>query len=321
MSKLTRIIFIFLGLLAATVLLGPLLIPLPALEGVSPPQQLAGPDSRFANLEGLAVHYQAAGDGEQALILLHGFASSTFSWRDVMQPMADQGCQVIAYDRPGFGLTERPVDWEGENPYSPAMQQKLLLALMEHAGIERAVLVGNSAGGAAAVQFALEHPERVESLVLVDPAIYTQGGGPGWIKPLLRTPQGQRLGLLLVRRFSVTGLDFARSAWHNPERITPEIWEGYTLPLQAENWDRGLWEFTLASESPDLMSRLDELRLPVLVITGDDDRIVPTEDSIRLAQEIPGAELVVIPSCGHVPHEECPSEFLEAVKEFLICQK
>ncbi len=107
------------------------------------------------------------------------------------------------------------------------------------------------------------------------------------------------------------------AAWHDPSKVTPEITEGYTRPLQAENWDRALWELTLASEELGLDGRLGELKLPVLVITGDDDRIVPTADSIRLAAEIDGAELVVIAACGHVPHEECPGAFLEAIGSFL----
>ena len=86
--------------------------------------------------------------------------------------------------------------------------------------------------------------------------------------------------------------------------------------MQAENWDRALWELTVAGEDPGLAARLDELRMPVLVITGDDDRIVPTEDSLRLAREIPGAKLAVMPACGHVPQEECPAVFLAAVEGF-----
>jgi pimeloyl-ACP methyl ester carboxylesterase len=83
------------------------------------------------------------------------------------------------------------------------------------------------------------------------------------------------------------------------------------------DWDRALWEFTLASRDLKLSRRLEELRLPVLVITGDDDRIVPTAESLRLAEEIPGAQLAVIPDCGHVPQEECPQRFLQAVQGFL----
>lgn len=91
----------------------------------------------------------------------------------------------------------------------------------------------------------------------------------------------------------------------------------YEKPLRVEHWDQALWELTLASSASGLEKRLAEFTLPVLVITGDDDRIVPTADSIRLAQELPGARLVVIPDAGHVPHEEAPAAFMDAVIQFL----
>ena len=106
-------------------------------------------------------------------------------------------------------------------------------------------------------------------------------------------------------------------AWHDPSKITPEIREGYRLPLKAENWDRALWEFTAASERRDLPARLTEIHMPVLVVTGDDDRIVPTRDSLRLADELPGADLAVIEDAGHLPHEEQPGEFMRVLSTWL----
>lgn len=90
---------------------------------------------------------------------------------------------------------------------------------------------------------------------------------------------------------------------------------GYRLPRQAENWDRGLGEQTIAGRDLKLDKRLARVHQPILVITGDDDRIVPTAASIRLADELPDAELVVIPACGHVPYEECPAPFLAAATQ------
>jgi len=284
-----------------------------------PVEQLADPDSRFADLNGVKVHYKVAGEGQPAVVLLHGFAASLFSWREVIGPLAESHT-VVAFDRPGFGLTERPLpgEWEGQSPYSPEAQADLTVALMDELGIDRAVLVGNSAGGTVAALTALRYPERVEALVLVDPAIY-QGGMqfPGVVRWLLGTPQARRLGPLFVRSIRDWGLEFGRSAWHDPSKITDEIWDGYTKPLQAENWDKGLYEVTLASRSLGLDKQLDEIQVPVLVVTGDDDRIVPTEQSIRLAGELPSAELALAPNCGHVPHEECPEFFLAVVNRFL----
>jgi len=313
-----RGLLIALGALLLILFIGPLLVPVPPLEGTVPPEQLADPDSRFVEVNGITVHYKIAGSGEPVFLLLHGFGASTFSWREVMGPLAEMGT-VVAFDRPGFGLTQRPMpdEWEGVNPYSPEAQANLTVGLMDALGIERAILVGNSAGGTVALQTALTYPERVAGLVLVDAAVYVGGGTPGWLRPLLNTPQMRHLGPLIARRIQDWGVDFARSAWHDPSRITPEVWEGYNRPLRAQNWDRALWEVTRASRPLGLEKRLGEVRVPVLVVTGDDDRIVPTEQSIRLAGEIAGAQLAVIPECGHVPQEECPGPFLEALEAFL----
>jgi pimeloyl-ACP methyl ester carboxylesterase len=316
MKKLMIIGAIILLAGVALLLVGPLLIPIPPLQGALPPQDLADPDSQFIQLDGIDVHYKTGGSGEPALILMHGFGSSLFTWRDVLGPLS-QDRRVVAYDRPAFGLTERPLEWEGENPYSAESQAQMVIELMDRLGIQEAVLVGNSAGGSLAMLTALTFPERVQGLVLVSPAVYQGGGSPKWARWLLNTPQMERVGPLFTRQIRDWGREFAESAWHDPARITDEIWAGYTQPLQAQDWDRGLWNLTAASRDLDLDQALDRLDLPVLVVAGEDDRIVPTAHSVRLAGELPQAELAVLDNCGHVPQEECPAAFLETVNDFL----
>ena len=318
MRRWIRIVLIVIAVLLVILLAGPFLIPVPPLAGTVPPQQLADSDSRFFDINGLQVHYKMAGQGEPTLILLHGFAASVFSWRELMGPLSEIGT-VIAFDRPASGLTERPLpgEWVGESPYSAEYQVELTVGLLHELSVEQAILVGNSAGGTIALLTALTYPQRVQALVLVDPAVYAHGSSLGFVRFLANTPQMQRIGPLLVRRIRGWGMDFARSAWHDPSKITAEVWEGYLKPLQAENWDRGLWEVLRASQSHDLPERLADIQSPCLVITGDDDRIVPMEQSIRLADELPDAELVVIPDCGHIPQEECPESFLQAMTDFL----
>ncbi len=319
MKRMLKIILIVLGVVIVLLAIVPFLIPVPPLENVVPPEKLADADSRFINIHGINVHYKMFGQGKPVFILLHGFAASEFSWREVMQPLAQEyNATVIAYDRPAFGLTARPLpgEWTGDSPYGPDAQVNMLIGLMDALKIERAIWVGNSAGGGIAALAALRHPSRVDALILVDAAI---GGGSNapWYQPLMTTPQGRRIGPLIARQIKEWGIDFGKSAWHAPSKITPEIWQGYLKPLQVENWDRALWEFTASSRPTELASQIKNITLPTLVITGDDDKIVPKERSIRLANELPNAKLVVIPNCGHVPHEECPAEFLSAVKNFM----
>jgi pimeloyl-ACP methyl ester carboxylesterase len=263
----------------------------------------------------LKTHVKMRGQGEPVFVLLHGFGASLYSWHAVMGPLSQMGT-VIAYDRPAFGLTERPLTWDGQNPYSPAAQVESVIRLLNHFGVEKAILVGNSAGGAIAMQTALAHPDRVSALVLVDPAVYSDEGPRSYLRPLFATPQLRRLGPLLVRKIQERGPELLKLAWHNPALLRPEIIKLYQKPLKVENWDKALWEFTLARRPSGLEQRLSELDLPTLVITGDDDRIVPTEQSVQLAGELPNAELVVIPDAGHVPHEERPDLFLQAVGAF-----
>ncbi|MGD8404074.1 MAG: alpha/beta hydrolase [Anaerolineales bacterium] len=316
MKSLLRVAGFGLGILLLIFLIVPFLIPVPPLEDTVPIEELADPDSQFMQVDGLRVHYKTYGHGEPVFILLHGFGASLFSWREVTEPLSQYGT-VIAYDRPAFGLTERPLEWEDENPYSPQAQVELVIGLMDQLDIEQAILVGNSAGGTISLLTVLEYPERVQALVLVDAAVYAGGGAPAWVRPILKTPQMQRLGPLFARQIEARGMEFIELAWHDPSQITPDVFDGYRKPLRVENWDKALWQMTLASRESDLPEHLDEIHQPTLVITGDDDRIVPTEQSLRLADELPNANLQVIPQCGHLPHEECPSEFMQALTDFL----
>lgn len=314
--RFLKISSIGLSVILVLVLVGPFLVPVPPLENTAPAESLAEEDSRFIEVNGVNVHYKIYGQGEPVFILLHGFGASLFSWHEVITPISEYGT-VIAYDRPAFGLTERPMEWEGESPYSQDSQVELVIGLMDALDVQQAILVGNSAGGTIAMLTALKYPQRVQSLILVDPAVYAGGGAPAWVRPLLGTPQMRHVGPLIARQFQTRGTEIIETAWHDPSKITPEILEGYQKPLQVENWDKALWELTLASRESQLAEQLTEFNLPVLVITGDDDRIVPTEQSIRLASEIPNADLVIIEQSGHLPHEESPDEFMQAVKEFL----
>jgi pimeloyl-ACP methyl ester carboxylesterase len=317
MKWIKRLLFLIFVLIIV-LLIAPFFLTIPALENTKPVDELVDSDSEFVKLGGLDVHYKQRGDGSPVIILLHGYGASTFSWRSVMKPLADYG-KVIAYDRPAFGLTERPLpgDWQGDSPYSLDSQTSLLLALMDEMKIKKAILVGNSAGGTVALNAALKHPDRVQGLVLVDAAIFVDKQKPQWQQFIMKLPQLRRVGPLFIRSIENKGDDLLRSAWHDPEKVTSEILEGYRKPLQANNWDKALWEYTIVSGASNLQNRLGEVNVPALVISGDDDQIIPLDDSLRLAQSIPGARAKVMYACGHVPQDECPDQFMIALGDFI----
>jgi pimeloyl-ACP methyl ester carboxylesterase len=309
-------------ILSLTLLVGPFLVPVPELEDTVTVVELADTDSRFIDVEDISVHYKQAGSDTPAFLLLHGFGASTFTWREVMDDFSALG-RTVAYDRTAFGLTGRPLDFEGDNPYGAQAQISQAIGLMDALDIDRVVLVGNSAGGTTAANIAVVRPERVQALVLVSPAIGMGGGRLRWLQPLLHTPQMDHLGPWLARRITTSGSELMQRAWHDPSLLTPAIIEGYRLPLKAHDWDRALWEFSRAPRTDsqgrgNLADRLGELAtIPTLVITGDDDRVVPVSVSRSVAEKIPGSRYVELPTCGHVPQEECPAAFFAEVETFL----
>ncbi|CAG0976319.1 2-hydroxy-6-oxo-6-phenylhexa-2,4-dienoate hydrolase [Anaerolineales bacterium] len=308
------IIFACLG-----VSVGPFLVPVPKLEGLVSEKDLAEPDSKFIEINDVAIHYKEMGAGKRNFILLHGFGASTYSWREVMDDLAQYG-RVIAYDRPAFGLTERPMpaNWI-ENPYGMKANIELLRSLMDALQIEKAILVGNSAGGGVAVAFGLEYPERVDSLILVDPGV---GGGrgpqfPAWALPVMWTPQMRHIGQLMMRDYQESLPQTIQREWFDQSKLTDEIRQEPLKIFKIENWDRAFYELTFAPAYPELRPLLPKLTVPVFIVAGAEDRLIRSWYFESISKEIPNAKLSLIPSCGHVPQEECPREFMEEVVNYL----
>lgn len=312
---------IALGLGILAFLIVPFVVPVES-SGTLTIEAAAGPGAEFVEVDGVSVHVERvaysgepAADGAPPLIvLLHGFGASTFTWREVIAPLAQFG-DVIAYDRPAFGFTERPANVDG---YGPEANVAIIDALVEEAGSDREVIVvGHSAGGSLAMEYARVRPETVGRLILLSPAVYSSGGLSPWVMPLLGIPQIDRLGPLLAGAVASDSTGLLDESFYDTAAITDDIRDGYFAPLEVVGWERGFWNFVRAPRITGLPDRLDEIRQPTLVITGDTDTVVETADSERLAQELPDAELVVIPRSGHLAHEETPEPVIAAVAEWL----
>lgn len=279
---------------------------------------LADQDSLFVDVQGISVHYKEIGVGEPVVIFLHGFAASSFSWHEVMNPLSKYG-RMIAYDRPAFGLTDRPIseNFQSENLYGTAGQVEMLYNLMDVLGVDKAVLVAHSAGGTVGMAFALKYPQRVSALVLVGPAVYLYSPVPRWAGRFLNKKPARLFGQVLIHPTRAFTRQMLRQTWHDTSQITEETVEGYKKPFLSKGWENGLWEFSIAPHVKNLWKRSSELKMPVLVIAGDDDRVIPTRHSRRLAEITPGAEFHLVKDCGHVPQEEKPGEFVKVVERFL----
>jgi pimeloyl-ACP methyl ester carboxylesterase len=192
MSKFVRVLLIVLAVVLLLVLVGPFLIPIRPLPDTQPLAALTPPESEFVAVPfpgtgGIRTHVRTSGDSDPTFVLLHGFAANLYTWDLVFDEFAENG-RVLAYDRIPYGLSARLLagDWSGPNPYTPEASIDQLIALLDAQGIERAVLVGNSAGGALAMRAALAYPERVQGLILI-----SAGGVHHQRQPRLHRPHRQ----------------------------------------------------------------------------------------------------------------------------------
>lgn len=273
--------------------------------------------SCFVDVDGVRVHYQEAGDEHApAMILIHGFASSTLVWSKVFLKLADAGYRVIALDMLGYGYSAKPRKGE----YTIAGQAKLLMRLLDRLGIPRAIFVGSSYGGAVAATCALDYPDRVEKLILVGavnnnrPLAFTLMrlfGSPVFgdvVSPLLI---GSRR--LLRRRMKRV---YDRHSWALDERRV----DARHLPLRAAGTHRAIIR-TVRSWDAERISRDAHLiKQPALLLWGENDLDIPLADGERLHAQIPGSRLIVFLNCGHIPHEEYPEAFTKIVTDFCKVQ-
>ena len=315
---LTRVGLVVLALL----LIVPFLVPVET-TGVKTYKEVAGEGATFATAQGIEIFYEKTDFVCQAdkdcsnppvIFLMHGFGANTFSYREVTKPLSELG-DVIAYDRPGFGLTERPTSWEGENPYGSIGQDLILDELIETFASGRdVILVGHSAGGTLAAQYVVDNKDAINGLILISPAILSTGGTPSWLNWIFSIPQLDHLGPLLVSSIASSGMDLLDESWYNKDLITEEVKAGYREPLSVIGWEEGFWEFNRAPRSFDVRDRLDEITIPTLLITGDTDTVVATKDTEALATMIENSVLFVIPQSGHLAQEETPADTMKAIR-------
>ena len=320
--KISQILIRVALVVLALLLIVPFLIPVET-SGTKTYKEVAGEGATFATAQGIEIFYEktefVCQEGKDCsnppvIFLMHGFGANTFSFREVIEPLSELG-DVIAYDRPGFGLTQRPTSWEGENPYGSVGQDLILDELIEQFATGRdVILVGHSAGGTLAAQYVVDNKDAIQGLILISPAILTTGGSASWLNWIFSIPQLDHLGPLLVSSIASSGMDLLNESWFNPALITAEVTAGYREPLSVIGWEQGFWEFNRAPRAFDVKDRLDEINVPTLLITGDTDTVVATKDTEALATMIESSVLFVIPQSGHLAQEESPEDTMKAIR-------
>ncbi len=251
--------------------------------------------------------------GGGTVLFLHGFGLSSHTWRHVTPAIAASN-RVVCIDMKGFGASDEPDD----GAYTAYDQAALVAALMEARDMRGATVVGCSFGGHVALELdrLLAGTGRVARLVLIGGVVPGQR-----LSPVVRIARRLPARLLLAAFRPIFLNTLMRVAFYDASRIPPDFVAEYASRLRSPEARRVLLRAAplIFAPGPDgpVSERLGAIDVPVLLIWGANDGLIPVENARRLAAQIPGARLVVLPECGHVPQEERPRETADAIAGFL----
>lgn len=270
---------------------------------------MAGLARRFGSVEsgGERLYFECVGDGDP-LVLCHGAGGNHAIWWQQVPVFAGRR-RVLTWDHRGFG---RSTDRAGAS--GPATAVSDLRAILDHVGIERAHLVGQSMGGWTALGFALAQPGRVRSLVLAD----TLGG--------ISSPAIDRHQRELLGRTGANPLAAVAELGRHPA-IDDALGERDPARAYLYQMLGAFGEPDLARIAPRLFATrhaiedVQQLRIPLLFVVGERDRLFPPALVRSVAELLPAARVVEIPGCGHSPYFEDAAGWNEAVGEFLAAQR
>ncbi len=268
----------------------------------------------FASLPDGMTHYELGGPftAARSVVLVHGFSVPYFIWDPTFDFLLKSGFRVLRYDLFGRGFSDRP-----RARYNLDLFCKQLIDLLDTLGLTRPVtLFGLSMGGPIAAAFTERHPERVERLVLIDPA----GVHPIGLSPLLKLALVPGLGELALGLFGggsmVKGI---ASDFFGPDLVA-QFQAKYRMQMQYNGFIRAILSTMrngMLGSFLDVYRRLGKLGKPTLLLWGREDKTVPFAHSADLLSAIPHARLHVFENCGHIPHYEKPEEVNPILLKFL----
>lgn len=242
--------------------------------------------------DGCRLHHHTHGDaGAPPLVLLEGMGGDLHGWRRNL-PRLSRRCRVVASDLRGNGESRCPA---GEWTMTTFVNDTL--ALLDHLGIDRAHLYGQSFGGMLAMEIALGHPERVRSLILAA----THPGLNRAVPSREKAPKDRPWELLYSRGYPE----------RHPDRVEEDLRGGIEQDPAAR---RAQWRVVQGWSVND---RLGEIAAPALVLHGTEDRMIHPDNARVLAEGIPGARLHLLEGAGHVYHAEQPEAADQAVLRFV----
>jgi len=256
---------------------------------------------RTIYVDGIRLFIREAGEGSVPLLMIHGFLESSDNFQLNINELSKER-KVIAVDLPGFANSDKDIKID----YSREHLALLLNRMMNQLGYDTYSLLGHSLGGEIALHIAIEHPSSVDSLILVDAAGYQSNQHkslPPWLVEniFLSYPMQKYLLQLSLYNKEIWNKDIFMKAY------------AYNAQIPGASF----MKFSRDNRNTDLTETVKEIKLPVLILWGADDRLIPVSDAERFHQDISNSELEIFTHCGHLPFVEYPDRFNKSVAEFL----
>jgi pimeloyl-ACP methyl ester carboxylesterase len=275
-----------------------------------PAVNLAGPADRFVSVDGVNIRYRTA--GRAAPDKPTGTAAPRLRQLPAelrrVAPLLTDRYYVVAYDMPGYGLSDKPAPFDYRNAHQAEMGSKLIEAL----GLERVVVGGHSLGGAIALRIALESPEVI-GLVVMNPGIITTGVPP--IAKYLVFPFPRIQAKLFGDPEFRTG--FLKRSFVDPSIVTDDVVRDLSLTSRSANYLRGMTNLMGQYADADEVPMLPRLTVPSLIVWGQQDRGKPAGEFEELRAKMPSNTAVLVPTSGHYVQEEAPAETAAAMNAFV----
>ena len=264
------------------------------------------PPDDFIELRGTRVRYVDQGQGPPVL-LIHGFASAIEAW-DTVIPELESDHRVIALDLKGFGWSDRP-----EGDYSIREQAAIALELLDELGVGEVAVVGHSFGAAVSLALAHEAPQRVTSLVLYDAWVYDDQ-----LPNFFHWARAEAVGETLFALFYLERIDERLGlAFFDPAVITETLVEDVEAAMDRPGTRAAALASVRAMNLDTFERTYGDIDVPALLLWGREDRVSAIEYGERLLRDLPQAELITFPRCGHLPMIEAAAESNTALLDFL----
>ncbi|MEO0233868.1 MAG: alpha/beta hydrolase [candidate division WOR-3 bacterium] len=269
-------------------------------------------------VDSLKINYFETDLKDTVLICLHGFGSYSYSFEKISEYL-ENDFQIFAYDRPGFGFSDRPEIVKNRNPYSYEFQIELLEKLIEKKGYKNKniFLVGNSQGGYISLLYALKHKKDIKGVILINSSITSRDINP-ILRYFLKIPFVKSFTIRKIKdTFVDQGERILEKAFYDRSKLTKEILENYKKPTKIDGWEKSLYYMTISSKNILNKNDMRNIDIPVLIISSTNDSIIPQKVSFELKNYIKGSTIEIIDSCGHIPQEECPEQTAKIILQFL----